>query len=150
MYIIPYWDTTEKQASVAAFHTAMTAFGDQHSVVIGTAGGSVVKCNADAWVPAPPGSEGDIESGEISDTQHAGNFVCVELYDENAELPCTSQSGSEISCYTGKRMLVFLVCAEFHGASEHTLLIVVTPCLLPSESMPRLVKPPRQTRTNVR
>ena len=32
----------------------MAAFGDQHSVVIGTAGGSVVKCNADAWEPPRP------------------------------------------------------------------------------------------------
>lgn len=40
------------QASAVAFHTAMTAFGDQHSLVIATAGGSVIKCNADAWVEA--------------------------------------------------------------------------------------------------
>ncbi|CAM9867740.1 unnamed protein product, partial [Laminaria digitata] len=39
------------RATTAVFHAAMTAFGDQHSVVIGTAGGSVVKCNADSWEP---------------------------------------------------------------------------------------------------
>lgn len=36
----------------------MTAFGDQHSIVIGTAGGSLIKCNADAWSVAGKGGEG--------------------------------------------------------------------------------------------
>ncbi|CAM9846948.1 unnamed protein product [Sphacelaria rigidula] len=30
-------------------HPAITALGDQPSVVIATAGGSIVKCNSDAW-----------------------------------------------------------------------------------------------------
>lgn len=38
------------KTAAVAFHTALTAFGQQHSVAIGTAGGSVIKCNADAWV----------------------------------------------------------------------------------------------------
>ncbi|CAM9146055.1 unnamed protein product, partial [Hapterophycus canaliculatus] len=49
------WPASTKRdarAMAVAFHPAMSAFGEQHSVVIGTAGGSVVKCNADAWSTA--------------------------------------------------------------------------------------------------
>ncbi|CAM9767073.1 unnamed protein product, partial [Scytosiphon promiscuus] len=54
------WPASTKmdvRATCVAFHPATTAFGHQHSVVIGTAGGSVVKCNADAWSAAAYGDE---------------------------------------------------------------------------------------------
>lgn len=46
----------------------MTAFGDQPSVVVGTTGGSLVKCNADAWpeaaaAAAAAGGGEDVEGG---------------------------------------------------------------------------------------
>ncbi|CAM9506634.1 unnamed protein product, partial [Ectocarpus sp. 12 AP-2014] len=46
------WSSSMKRdmrATTVAFHAAMTAFGEQLSVVVATAGGSLVKCNADAW-----------------------------------------------------------------------------------------------------
>lgn len=61
---------TVKQATAAVFHTAMTIFGDQPSVVIATAGGSLVKCNSDAWMAAAAvaaaangDGEGDVTAG---------------------------------------------------------------------------------------
>ncbi|CAM9717142.1 unnamed protein product [Ectocarpus sp. 6 AP-2014] len=39
----------DMRATTVAFHATMTAFGEQLSVVVATAGGSLVKCNADAW-----------------------------------------------------------------------------------------------------
>lgn len=50
----------------------MTAFGYQPSVVVGTAGGSLVKCNADAW-PAAGGEEGDNGRIGAGEQQGGGN-----------------------------------------------------------------------------
>eukprot|EP00752_Nemacystus_decipiens_P008065 g7209.t1 len=59
------WPVSTKRntdATAVTFHTAMTAFGDQPSVVIATAGGSLVKCNSDAWMAAGSanGDGGDV------------------------------------------------------------------------------------------
>lgn len=48
-----------KQVTAVTFHTAMTAFGDQPSVVVATAGGSLVKCNSDAWMAAAANGDGE-------------------------------------------------------------------------------------------
>lgn len=68
---------TLKQATAVTFHTAMTAFGEQPSVVVATAGGSLVKCNSDAWMAAAAAARGD---GEEDGTAGAGeevlSYVC--------------------------------------------------------------------------
>lgn len=114
------------KATTAVFHSAMTAFGDQHSVVIGTAGGSVVKCNADAWEPpqlstqpaasSPPGEGGAGRSGgggdssgawrlggEIKHTTYIYIYMCFFSYADGRLLShvCTALSVNIRTIYTG-------------------------------------------------
>jgi hypothetical protein len=50
----PAWLTRCNSTAVgtAALHPALTLTGAQLSLVVGTEGGTVVKCNADAWYAA--------------------------------------------------------------------------------------------------
>ena len=46
------------KATAVTFHAAMTTFGEQPSVVVGSRGGSLVKCNTDAWAAAAAAAGG--------------------------------------------------------------------------------------------
>ncbi|CAM9159620.1 unnamed protein product [Ectocarpus sp. 12 AP-2014] len=75
------WSSSMKRdmhATTVAFHTAMTAFGEQLSVVVATAGGSLVKCNADAWpVAVAAGGEGG-DGGRDGDVAYGRCLVPIE------------------------------------------------------------------------
>eukprot|EP00903_Cladosiphon_okamuranus_P008521 g8183.t3 len=78
------WPASTKRntdATAVSFHTAMTAFGHHPSVVIGTAGGSLVKCNSDAWMAAAAAAasgdgEGDGTAG--ADVVYGKSSVSIE------------------------------------------------------------------------
>lgn len=54
----------------------MTAFGEQPSVVIATAGGSLVKCNSDAWIAAAEVGNDDGEDDRTAGPGE-GNVPCL-------------------------------------------------------------------------
>ncbi|CAM9398116.1 unnamed protein product, partial [Ectocarpus sp. 8 AP-2014] len=77
------WSSSMKRdmrATTVALHAAMNAFGEQLSVVVATAGGSLVKCNADAWpvaVAVAAGGEGG-DSGRDGVVAYGRCLVPVE------------------------------------------------------------------------